>query len=223
MYKKIQHTILEEHFEYPDSPQPVLKAGSWPVLPTKFLFTTELKNQFNNFNQDLRDAIVSTIADSPDNVYNQQKLTDTISKFNSFFDPYYGSTNTTTLTTHLSNLAANIIGVAAAKTDADITASKAMADAYLGDLVTFLNTINPQWNLSFYVPILSYLNGYIQTIYDQISNRKSSNWATDAAAAKLASNILAMGPVESSGFNGAQDFATNLANSIVQQFPNKFN
>jgi hypothetical protein len=86
-----------------------------------------------------------------------------------------------------------------------------------------MTALSPQWWTSIGQTASQYLTAYGTHALDQVMFRKASKWSEDIDAYNVASNIIANGPVYQTPFGGSPDFATILANSIVRQFPDKFN
>ena len=78
MYKKITHEIVEEHFDHPiaaDIKQmaesaSVLPVKEWPPLPQRYQFQSAIRNQFIKLNENIRNVIVSEVAESEDLSFN---------------------------------------------------------------------------------------------------------------------------------------------------------
>lgn len=227
MYKKITHNIIEEHFDYPVEPATngmTKVSAAWPMLPNNWNYISAMRNQFNHFNNLLRSYTVSVIAGNADSEYIKTELMTSANEFNNFFEPYYGQTISLALITHLSGFATAFTDfVNAVNSGQDVSNVRSRVIEKLTDLVKSIYTANPQWwNVTNISPDV-YVTTYAQALMEQATARKAKNWAADTAATEAAVNIIANGPVYSSPFNGNLDFSNILANSIIRQFPQKFN
>ena len=228
MYKKITHNIIEEHFDYPVEPS--INGGTtkvsavWPVLPNTWSFISSLKNQFTEYNNSLRSYAISALSNSADLDYVRSELTSSANNFSMFFEPYYGQANSNTLVGHLNSFSGLFIEFVNAVNSGQDTASiKIRITEKLSDFIKTMYTVNLNWWTNINIKPEIYLNTWAQALMDQAVARKAKDWAADNAAASSAHVIIANGPVYQSPFNSNIDFATIVANSIVIQFPNKFN
>lgn len=227
MYKKITHNIIEEHFAYPVEPAingMTKVSAAWPMLPNGFNYTSAMRNQFNHFNNLLRAYTISVIGSNPDSEYIKTELMTSANEFNNFFEPYYGQTSANTLVSHLAGFATAFTDfVNAVNSGQDVSNIRTRVIEKLTDFVKALYTVNPQWWNNFNIKPDVYVTAYAQALMEQVTARKAKNWTADTTATETAVNIIANGPVYSSPFNGNQDFAQLLSNSVVLQFPQKFN
>jgi len=239
MYKKITHNIIEEHWDnvcVPAEPVNPMNGSSsnmvtsrrvtatWPITPNTWNYVTAIRNQFNQFNSLLRAYAISALTNSPDTTYTKNELLKVTDEFTTFFDPYYGSSSSMMLTTPLKNFVNEFVDyVDNVKAGRDVTSIKASLMQKLQSFADTMTALSPQWWTSLGQTAMQYLTIYGTNVLDQVAFRKAGKWAEDIDAHNVASNIIANGPVYQSPFNGSPDFATILGNSIVRQFPEKFN
>ena len=227
MYKKITHNIIEEHFDYPVEPaiNGVNKVSAgWPMLPNAWNYTTAMRNQFNHFNNLLRAYTISVLGNNPDAEYVKTELMSSANDFANFFEPYYGQISANSLVSHLTGFATAFVDfVNAVNSGQDVSNIRIRVIEKLTDFVKNIYTVNPQWWTNIAVKPDIYVTTYAQALMEQATARKAKNWTADTTANETAVNIIANGPIYSSPFNGNQDFATLLAISVSQQFPQKFN
>jgi len=225
MYKKVTHSIVEEHFDHPMA-QEIKKmvdhgakmgAASWPPGPKTLDFKQQLDSQFNKFNTALRNVIVGSTTNDPALPYNKQQLSDSIAEFGAFFEPYYGITAAESAVGQLADFAKSIdTMITAAKNNGDWNTP---ATAALGHLQSFATTVGA-WYPAFWQFRTGpgvYLGKYGQAVADQVSSRAKQDWAADSSAAEQAQIELLIG----NGITQAP-FSIQLGDMITQQFPEKF-
>jgi hypothetical protein len=230
MYKKVTHSIVEEHFAHPMAQEikkmvdVTAKTGAaWPPLPRPGQFYTQLRSQFSEFNTALRNIIVGSSANDPALDYNKQQLSTLTTAFGPFFEPYYGQSAAESVVGHIANFVKSIESmIAAAKNKGDWNSFVTQAKDHLDALAVLINSWNPAWWTNKYPSLATYLTQYAQAVSDQVSSRAIQNWSKDSADAELARYIVAAGPISGYPFNGAPDLSNQLASSIIQQFPDRF-
>jgi len=230
MYKKVTHSIMEEHFDHPMA-QEIKKMvdhgakmnAAWPPTPRSQELVNQLKLQFDQFNTALRNVITGSGTNDPALVFNKQRLTELTAAFGPFFEPYYGKPAAEAAVGHIAEFAKSIedtISAAAVKGDWNTPAAAALDHMNaLAALITSWNTT--YWN-NRYPTLATYLSQYFQAVVNQISSRAVQDWKKDFDEAERARQIIANGPLLFAPFNNAPDLASQIAFMITQQFPEKF-
>ena len=231
MYKKITHEIVEEHFDHPiaaDIKQmaesaSILPVKEWPPLPQRYQFQSAIRNQFSKLNNDIRNIIVSDVANSEDLSFNMGNLNKTILEFTEFIKSYADTKTADAIVKNLTDFAADFVLII------DSIKKGQMYDTLktsaITDFTNFLQqgTVNSWIRGGGNVPANTYADTYIAELIKQVMSRVQKNWSDDEIAAEKARNIIsAGGPIYGTPFNNNQDMSTIFANSIINQFPNKF-
>jgi hypothetical protein len=230
MYKKVTHSIVEEHFDHPMAQEikKMVDHGAkmnvaWPMTPTSQQFFSQLKKQFNEFNTALRNVITGTGTNDPTLSYNKQQLTELTAAFGPFFEPYYGKSSAEAAVGHIAEFVKAIENtVTAANAKGDWNTPAAAALDHLNALAALITSWNPTWWSNRYPNLATYLLQYYQSVVNQISSRAGQDWIKDSASAEYARQIIANGPIISAPFNNTLDLANQLSLMITQQFPEKF-
>jgi hypothetical protein len=230
MYKKVTHSIMEEHFDHPMAQEieKMVDGGAkmnaaWPPGPWPSDLVNQLKSQFDQFNTALRNVITGSGTNDPALAYNKQQLTELTAAFGPFFEPYYGKSAAEAAVGHIAEFAKaieNTISAAAAKGDWNTPAATALN--HLNSLAELLTSWNPEYWAKRTPNLFTYLFQYYQTVVNQISTRAEQDWTKDANQAELAKKIVAGGPLVFSPFPNSPDLASQLSSMISQQFPEKF-
>jgi len=230
MYKKVTHSIVEEHFDHPMA-QEIKKmvdhgakmSAAWPPGIKTNQLAVQLTSQFNEFNNALRNVIAGYGTNDPALVFNKQQLSDLTAAFGPFFEPYYGKPAAEAAVGHIAEFAKSIentISAAAAKGDWNTPAAAALD--HLNDLAALITSWNPVYWTNRSPALSTYLSQYYQAVVNQISSRAGQDWTKDAAQAELARQIIANGPILTGPFINAPDLAKQISYMITQQFPEKF-
>ena len=230
MYKKVTHSIMEEHFDHPmaqeikkmvDSGKKV--EAAWPPGVKTGQLYPQLRSQFNEFNNALRSVITGSGTNDPALAFNKQQLSDLTAAFGPFFEPYYGKPAAEAFVGHIAEFAKAIedtISAAAAKGDWNTPAAAALTQ--LNALAVLITSWNPGYWNNRYPTLTTYLSQYYQAVVNQISYRTGQDWTNDVAQAERARQIIANGPLPFAPFGGALDLTSLLSSMIIQQFPEKF-
>jgi hypothetical protein len=230
MYKKVTHSIVEEHFDHPMA-QEIKKivdhgakmGAAWPPTPRSQELVNQLKLQFDQFNTALRNVITGSGTNDPSLAFNKQRLTELTAAFGPFFEPYYGKPAAEAAVGHIAEFAKSIedtISAAAVKGDWNTPAAAALNQ--LNALAALITSWNPGYWNNRYPTLATYLSQYYQAVVNQISSRAGQDWTKDTVQAELARQIIANGPLLFAPFNNAPDLASQIAFMITQQFPEKF-
>ena len=230
MYKKVTHSIVEEHFDHPMAQEikkmvdgDIKMSATWPPEPKAWQLGNELKSQFTEFNTALRNVITGSGTNDPALAYNKQRLTELTAAFGPFFEPYYGKPAAEAVVGHIAEFAKaieNTISAAAAKGDWNTPAAAALT--HLNTLASLITSWNPTYWNNRYPPLSTYFSQYFQAVVNQISSRAGQDWTKDTAQAELARLIVAIGPLTFTPFNNSPDLASQISYMITQQFPEKF-
>ena len=235
MYKKITHNIVEEHFDHPAaadikqmsemSPSITknLLVKQWPPLPQRFQFQTAIRNQFAKLNNDIRNVIVSDVANSEDLTFNKANLNKTVLDFIELVKSYTDTKTADAIVKNLMDFTDNfILIIDSIKKGQTYDTLKTSA---ITDFTNFLQqgTVNSWIGGGGNIPANTYTDAYIAELIKQTVSRLQKNWNDDGIAAEKARNIISSGgPIYETPFNNNQDMSTIFANSIINQFPNKF-
>jgi len=221
---------MEEHFDHPMA-QEIKKmvdsgakmSAAWPPSVNSGQLYTQLKSQFNEFNNALRSVITGSGTNDPALAFNKQQLSDLTAAFGPFFEPYYGKPAAEAAVGHIAEFVKaieNTISAAAVKGDWNTPAAAALN--HLDALAALITSWNPSyWNIR-YPNLATYLSQYYQAVVNQISSRAGQDWTNDVARAELARHIVANGPLTFAPFNNSPDLANQISLMITQQFPEKF-
>jgi len=235
MYKKITHEIVEEHFDHPiaaDIKQMYemspgitknLLVKQWPPLPQRFQFQTAIRNQFAKLNNDIRNVIVSDVANSEDHSFNMGNLNKTVLEFTELIKSYTDTKTADAIVKNLMDFTDNFILIIDGIKKGQIYDT--VKTSAITDFTNFLQqgTVNSWIGGGGVIPANTYADTYIAELIKQVVSRLQKNWSDDGIAAEKARNIIsAGGPIYGTPFNNNQDMSTIFANSIINQFPNKF-
>ena len=230
MYKKVTHSIVEEHFDHPMA-QEIKKmvdhgakmSAAWPPEPKAWQLNSQMKSQFDQFNTALRNVITGYGTNDPALAFNKQRLTELTAAFGPFFEPYYGKPAAEAAVGHIAEFAKaieNTISAANAKGDWNTPAAAALD--HLNALTALITSWNPGYWNNRYPGLATYFSQYYQAVVNQISSRAGQDWPKDTAQAELARQILTNGTLPFSPFNNSPDLANQISAMITQQFPEKF-
>jgi len=235
MYKKITHDIVEEHFDHPIatdikqmaemSPMTIknLPVKEWPLLPQRYQFQIAVRNQFVKLNQDIRYMIVSEVADSEDLSFNITNLNKTVLGFTELIKSYTDTETADTIVKNLLDFVDNFIQIID-----NIKKEQTYDDLKSSAITNFTNFLQQGTMGLWYtgggnVTSRSYADAYIVELISQVKSRLQKNWSDDGVSAEKARIISSSsGPIYGAPFNGNLDMSTIFANSIINQFPNKF-
>ena len=235
MYKKITHNIVEEHFDHPiatdikqmSEMSPVITKNllvkQWPPLPQRFQFRSAITNQFTKLNNDIRNVIVSELANSEDLTFNKDNLNKTVLEFIELVKSYADTKTADAIVKNLMDFINNFILII------DSIKKGQMYDTLKTSAITDFTNFLQQGTVNFWttgggnVPANIYADAYIAELIKQVVSRLQKNWNDDSMSAKKARTIMSAGEtIYESPFNGNQDMSTIFANSVINQFPTKF-
>jgi hypothetical protein len=215
MYKKVTHTIVEEHFGHPAAAEikHTLDAGYNDLRPMFSLttadnFRSEVSSYFTKMHQRLTGFATTTESGDMDAL-----LTEEIAFFSEVDDlglllrPYYGIEFSERLSQIFRGVGLAMVGIDRnLKFKNDVRNQITNLDSNFNGLDLLLNQFNNAWAPG------SAKNMWVP-IRESLANEATAIMNKDNSAAVLARTQAA----ERLG-----TFATSFANSVVQQYPNKF-
>lgn len=215
MYKKVTHTIIEEHFGHPLAPEikHTLESGFGNPRPMYAIITVDkLKNDvsayFTKLHQRVSGIATQTETGNMDALLAEETaFFDEVDDLGKMLLPYYGIEFSERLSQSLRAIGLSMTGIARnLKFKSDIRLLVDRLNSNFDNMDFLLNQFNNSWQL-----------GAVKNIWTQIVEsmvnettaiiNKDSN-AAASANAQLAGRLAS--------------FAESLANSVVQQYPNKF-
>jgi hypothetical protein len=215
MYKKVTHTIIEEHFGHPLAPEikHTLESGFGNPRPMYAIITADkLKNDvsayFTKLHQRVTGIATQTETGNMDALLAEETaFFDEVDDLGKMLLPYYGIEFSERLSQSLRAIGLSMTGIARnLKFKSDIRLLVDRLNSNFENMDFLLNQFNNSWQL-----------GAVKNIWTQIVEsmvnettaiiNKDSN-AAASANAQLAGRLAS--------------FAESLANSVVQQYPNKF-
>lgn len=215
MYKKVTHTIIEEHFGHPLAPEikHTLESGFGNPRPMYAIITVDkLKNDvsayFTKLHQRVSGIATQTETGNMDALLAEETaFFDEVDDLGKMLLPYYGIEFSERLSQSLRAIGLSMTGIARnLKFKSDIRLLVDRLNSNFDNMDFLLNQFNNSWQL-----------GAVKNIWTQIVEsmvnettaiiNKDSN-AAASANAQLAGRLAS--------------FAESFANSVVQQYPNKF-
>jgi hypothetical protein len=230
MYKKITHTIVEEHFDHPEALRMKSKLECYPVTtgttpPPSMLMMTDAAKQLRtaahkllgNYVQRIRSHIVSTLDSAADSTAIDEQLTKDVAAIGAVVRAYYGDTASNEVDMYLKKIASSVIDIArAVKSGKSIDDLKTSLLRDIDFFATLLQSANPKhWPAA---AVRDYFNQAVDTWIGQIQARERKQWAEDIALADRTANIFTGTGIG----NDVVDFSKVFAEGIIKQFPEKF-
>jgi hypothetical protein len=215
MYKKVTHTILEEHFGHPLASE-IKEAVDKKVVPPKYKmepasidkFRLDINNYLTSLNTKLLNIFRSIDSNDEAGLLDSEKvLFDEIDVLGNMYKPYYGIEFGEKFNQYMRTAVLIFIAIAKnLKAKTDIRDWRTRLDGIKFDLANLLYSYNNIWRLpdtpGMIGQIFTELINHIQAMVNKDVN------ATNATHTNV-SNLLSV-------------FANNLANGTIQQFPGKF-
>lgn len=225
MYKKITHTIVEEHFDHPMAAK--IKAGLRPTITRKALRdygnediifgrpTTEIFNRdefkknfdsyLNNYTQKLIQITDSVVGTEEQLITPFEELFDMVDNMKNFFNPFYTRELGEKVTTSFRHIASTVTMIThSIKAGFDYSPWSRSFDSAI--IIGPLNNYNEKW------PPFSYQNPLRQfklAIIKRINAVKANDQATvDQANVEATAAMMSFGQV--------------IYDGIVQKFPQRF-
>jgi hypothetical protein len=215
MYKKITHTIVEEHFGHPLAPEikHTLESGFGNSRPMYAIITADkLRNDvsayFTKLHQRVSGIATHTESGNMDSLLAEETaFFDEVDDLGKMFLPYYGIEFSERITQILRSIGLSMTGIARnLKFKSDIKLLVDRLNGNFDNMDFLLNQFNNNWQLGSVKNIWSQIIESMVNETTAIINKDSN--ATASATAQLAARLSA--------------FAESFANSVVQQYPNKF-
>lgn len=231
MYKKITHTIVEEHFDHPEALRMKSRLDCYPVTTTTTTpppammmhtsaaehLTTAAHKLLGNYVQRIRSHIVSILDSAADATAIDEQLTKDTAAIGDVVRAYYGSPAGEEVGLYLKKIALGIADVArAVKSGKNIDDLKTNLLRDVEFFATLLQGANPM-----YWPapaVRDLLTQAVDAWVAQIQARERKQWAEDIAIADRIANIFTGTGIG----NDVVDFAKTFAEGIIKQFPEKF-
>jgi hypothetical protein len=233
MYKKITHTITEEHFDHPEALRMKSRLECYPVTtgttpaPTPSVFfmmpdrakqlTTAAHKLLSNYAQRIRSHIVSILDSAADKSALDEQLTKDIKAIGAVVSAYYGETAGNEVDMYLTKIAAGVADIArAVKSGKSIDDLKTNLLRDVDFFATLLESANPKhWPAAAVRDIFTMA---VNTWISQIQARDNKKWSEDIALADRIIDIFTGNGMDDAGL----DFAKTFAEGIIKQFPEKF-
>lgn len=225
MYKKITHTIVEEHFDHPMAAEIKDRmencSPSTPAMAVNFgqaiKFRLDARNYFSALQTKVRNLIIDLVEpkDEATTAVKLADVVDIINRLGSVAATYYGTSAGNELATLLKDFAlAAADHVKVLKANGDATAAKTKCAEAVAAIAKFLSTANPD-----FWPAKT-----VTTIFTDYSDALLSQAAAlikkDAPAALDAENL--QHDVIMGNRMGRIGLADVFATGIIRQFPDQF-
>jgi hypothetical protein len=230
MYKKITHTIVEEHFDHPEALRMKSKLECYPVTTTTTsspamlmmsesakLLKTAAHKLLGNYVQRIRSHIVSILDSAADSAAIDEQLGKDTAAIGAVVRAYYGAPAGEEVDMYLKKIASSVADIArAVKSGKSFDNLKTSLLRDIDFFATLLQGANPKhWPAA---AVRDYFNQAVDTWIEQIQARERKHWAEDIALADRTANIFTGNGIG----NDVVDFANVFAEGIVKQFPEKF-
>jgi hypothetical protein len=215
MYKRVTHTITEEHFGHAMAAE-IKKVVDKTIVPPKLKMEpaaaskvkADISEYLNSFNKGLLEIYRSI--DSPDNIgLNDAEtgLFSTIDNLGNLFKTYYGIEFGERINQSQRSLVFCLIAIARnIKNKIDIRDWKQRLEGIRNDISSMLYQYNNFWRYADNIGTLSQLYDEYISLMQNIANRNQTG--TDASINKI-NNLTSA-------------FESNMVNGLLQQFPDKF-
>jgi hypothetical protein len=211
MYKKITHTITEEHFGHPvgaEIKKHVDKMKS-ANMPSASQFKQDVLSWFTNFNNKAQTVIDSMTDNKLDTAAVEADLFDQIDALGNELKNYYGVEAGERLNAQMRNAAVSLLRlVFLVKNNLDI--KDVVVNRYdgiiTGEILRLLYDINNDWNFTALRPTVE------------------SMWTAwiERAKAKKANNDTAAATALNAAKEAFTKFANTLADGVTKQYPEMF-
>lgn len=223
MYKKITHTIVEEHYDHPSVLPDDMNCDTTPVYYSNnrkamAVFTSPettqlIKDSLNNWGQlcwRLRSLVISITEGDKDVDLLKTRLTGDIDELGKIVNKVYGLTGANKFKELVENITTTLVDILAAiKSDSTTLTTKLKAKltddiSALGD---FLSSVNPTWPAS---AVKSIFTTFTDLYVQQAENRLAKQWSAGVDAADKAYNLMVIKQP-----NGGPSFADIFANGLI--------
>lgn len=223
MYKKITHSIVEEHFGHPMANDIKASMGCEPPVPPTMADTQSMvdlklasRSLFSNFVNRVHSYIASAIAGNGDLDSIGDRLKKDITALSEVINEYYGNTASIRFNEYVSSLVKSLSEVVKAiKSGKNTGELVARATVDINDIARLLDNLNGRfWPESAVVNILTQVtNEWVA----QATAREKKDWTADAESVDKVNAIMITGQPDNT-----MSFADIFSNGIIQQFPSKF-
>jgi hypothetical protein len=211
MYKKITHTITEEHFGHPVGAEIKKQIDKMKLstMPTSAQFKQDILSWFTNFNNKAQIVIDSMTDSKLDTAAVEADLFDQIDALGNELKNYYGIEAGERLNAQMRNSAVSLLRlVFLVKNNLDIkdVVTNRFDGIITGEIVRLLYDINNDWNINTVKPV-------VESLW--------SAWV-ERAKAKKANNDTAATAAANAAKEAFTKFANTLADGVVKQHPEMF-
>lgn len=219
MYKKVTHTIFEEHFAHPE----VLKLTAGNTDIKSKMVDSTLPNILRRQTRDvvthwvgrMRDTILANVNGTEDAVLAAQFASTEVNNLAEIYGRYYPLTDTNNFAAQFGIYTSTIIEMAKAiKNNTDLTALQTQnTDAIEAFAQIMVSSMNVGWTKD---DIIFTFTEVASNWLNQVRARLASNWSTDLKLIAKNESYMAAGTPIQTGF------ADMFSNSIIMSFPNQF-
>ena len=217
MYKRITHTITEEHFHHPHalSMMAQIPTAVLPVSSTEseVRFQMLARTYWSRFVWRMRNYIIAIT----DNHESQGEIATALFKdldnISSLLSPYWTDEEVLDFNSALSQLISNAVAVVRAiRMGTDTGSASATLAASVPAFSTLMGQLNPEsWPKS---AVESIWRAATNSWTDQATARMRKNWLADLLASNLSHDILVSGQE-----SGTPGFADIFAQGVISRFP----
>ena len=218
MYKKVSHTIVEEHFDHPgvlpkgmkyDTTNETSKDWQIYTFPRLKQIEKDSINRWAQLSWRIRSLVISITSGDKDIDLLEARMASDIDNIAEILKPTYGNSDVTIFTELLNALMISLVTVLMdINADNDTTISLAKLNDDTKAFADFLESINSEWPSSVIIDIFTQMeNLYI----DQARSRIKKEWANGVAAADNAYDIIV---VEQD--DGGSSFADIFSSGIIR-------
>lgn len=218
MYKKITHSIVEEHFDtsadinFKKLIDTNLNSRKPRQAESEELTKLHMdsRDYFSDYYWRLRLYLVSLMASTEDLPALESYIFKNIDGLGKIIEPYYGIDAATELTKLMSEFAQSIINIfKATKAGSDISVPRLAAYAVADKIANFLNSLNPvSW---WFTSLQSSLGSSLYNWIEQATYRKNKEWDKDINSADYGYRVLVSGTRA-----GAPSFSDIFTRGIIQ-------
>jgi len=230
MYKKITHTILEEHFEHPAAAQiksqmgyyyptttPAPKSASYIMSDQAQQFIAAVRKLLGNYARYISSSINGIFDSSPDLSAIGEQISKDIDAIGGVMRIYYNSTVDDQTVMRLKKIANDVAELARlVKSGKNIDQTKTNLLQEIDSFATLLESVNLEhWPAA---AVRDYFGRAADAWIGQIQARDRKQWAESIASADRVLDIFIGG---GTGMPG-EDFSKIFAEGIIKQFPDQF-
>lgn len=224
MYKKITHTIVEEHFDHPMANEIKASMSCEPPVPpptmpdTQSMVDLKLASRylFGNFVNRVHSYIASAINGGNDLDAIADQLKKDVTALSQVINEYYGTIASIRFNEHVTSMVKSLGEIVKAiKSGKSITELKQRLTVDIKDIARLLDNVNMRfWPED---AVMGILTKVADEWIVQAESREKKDWTADAESVDKVNAIMIAGQPD-----GTMSFADIFSNGIIQQFPNKF-